>query len=95
MDFYEFQYNSNFNCLCTKNTSKKLVQEELPRVIPTYNTQHLNLNPTELHSETDPDNNIPLNADFGYYDVHEFHKKVTLQPFTEISGTTTKNDVVS
>ena len=57
-----------------------MVQEELPRVIPTYNTQHLNLNPTELHSETDPDNNIPLNADFGYYDVHEFHKKVKLVP---------------
>ena len=54
-------------------------------MLTTFITQHLNLNPTELHSETDPDNDILLNADFGYYDIHEFHKKIKLIPENNFS----------
>ena len=68
-EFFEFQYNSNFDCLCSKSPLRNLAQEILPRIIPTYDTQHLNLNPNEIHCNSDPSNTISLNSDFGYYDI--------------------------
>ena len=84
-EFFEFQYNSNFDCLCTKSPLRNLAQEILPRIVPTYDTQHLNLNPNEIHSNSDPSNTISLNSDFGYYDIHNFHKKTKLLPKTNFS----------
>ena len=79
-DFFEFQYNSNFHCLCTKNESRALVQEVLPSTLPSFNAQNLILNPNEFCANSDPDDNIQLNADFGYYSTHDFHKKTKLIP---------------
>ena len=64
-----------FDCLCSKSPLRNLAQEILPRIIPTCDTQHLNLNPNEIHCNSDPSNTISLNSDFGYYDIHNFHFK--------------------